>query len=441
MSALPAFDPARRPPVPILLRFFLLSIAAGVLLPYLALSIDLAAMRATWKHPHVLGLAHLATLGWLTAVMIGASYALIPVISGNAVALPKRAGVVLAHLAAGVPLMVLGFFAWLPPVLALGTVIVAGGIAGYCWRVWPAVFARPADGPAAAKPHARYLRYASVYLPLTVVAGALLVVNLITPLFADVLRWLTLHLTLGVAGWGAMMLTGVGYELIPMFSLSHGCRPRFIRSNVWLLNAVIAAAALRAVWPGPLAALDVWLRPLLIACVALFITGYAWDVLGMLRRRLRRLDASLTGVALSPLWLAAAGTLWAATLLDRTGTPEPWPAIAWLLGFGWFGSMIWSLLGKILPFLCWYDAFGSRLGREEVPAAAALLPQRWFALGQVWYHVGILPAAYGLWQGVEAAFSIGAGLTLFGSAVFALCLHRAYRNSYGREESAAAAPN
>jgi hypothetical protein len=363
-------------PLPYLLTGALGAVLFGVLLPWL---LPLAALAP--EAPHVLALVHVATLGWLTMTILGASLQLTPVILAS----PLRAARLIRWqyplYASGVALLVTGFWLLRPWMLALGGALVVLAVAHHV-VVLGATLARAERRPLTA----RFLAAALVYLGIVVSLGLTAALNLgLGFLGPATQRLLLAHITLGVLGWLTNMLLGVSYTLVRMFALVHGHADTLGRRVFLLLNASVPALAVAF-------ALD-WRLLLALGGVALVaaVWLFAYDYSRMLRLRRRKpLEVTQRHGIAAVCYLGIAVPVGLAAALAGWATPGLLAALGLAALVGWLGQSIVGYLYKIIPFLVWQERYGPRVGHERVPLMRDLIHERW-AWASWWLLNGGLP--------------------------------------------------
>ena len=394
-------------PLPFLLTGVCGAALFGVLLPWVAPD----ALRAP-DLPHVLGLVHVATLGWLTMIILGASLQLAPVI----LVTPLRALRLIRSLypvyATGVALLVSGFWRMLPWLMTLGGSLVGLAVVLYTVAMGPTI-AHASKRPLTV----RYLVAALAYLCVVVSLGLTAALNFqLGFLGAAMSRLLLAHLTLGVAGWLSTTLIGVSYQLVRMFALAHGHDDRLGRIIFVLLNAGVVALAVAFSFA--------WLPLALIGGAALVgaIWLFAYDYARMLRARRRKpLDVTQRHGIAAVLYLALVMPLALAAAFFSWGHAAPAAGVLAALGLaalvGWLGQSTIGYLYKIVPFLIWNTRFGPRVGTQHVPLMRELLHTRWAEASWWLINVGLPLAALFLaldwaWPLRLASMALGAGLVL-----------------------------
>ena len=187
--------------------------------------------------PHVAGVTHLFTLGWLTTTIFGALYQLLPV----ALAAPLRS-TRLGHVsfwafAPGAGLFACGVADGSTLLHHTGIGLIAVGIVLAVFNI----------GSSLPKSRSRDETWTAVGIALafllsTLVLGIVLLHNIHTGFLAEFrVTVLAIHLHVAIVGWALIMMVGVSHRLLPMFLLAHGADTRWTkRSLASLLVGVLA---------------------------------------------------------------------------------------------------------------------------------------------------------------------------------------------------------
>lgn len=381
--------------------------------------------------PAVLATVHLATVGWLSMVVMGAMYQLAPVLLDAELASPRAAGAGYWLALPGAAALAAGLGLGRPALAAAGGVAVAG--AGLLFAGNLAVTFRRAgrwslQGTAMAAAAAFFLTVAAW--------GTVLALNLWKPFLGGaVWRHMGVHAALGLIGWFSLIIAGVGYRLIPTFVLSHGYPENLQRPVIGLLAAGAPAAALGAFIParGP-GGLPAAAWTALPACAGLAL--FAWDVARILRHRRRPRLELVTRYSAAAVAMVACGVAvgWPAL----AGWSPPWlpgeegralalRAAAYLALAGWASLMAVGQLFKIIPFLTWLHRYGERMGREQVPLPRDLFDAR---LGEWSFRLlvpGAAVTAASLILGQPWAAAVSTRLELVGALLFAWAMGQVLR--------------
>lgn len=353
------------PPLSLPLRFFLtaplFAIAAGILLAWQGAE----ALRSPWAFQTV-ALTHLITLGFLTMVMAGALYQIVPVVVGSMVPRVGLAPLVHGGLCVGLLGIAGGMLGNFHPLLWLSLAALLPAFLIFVGQLAVALIRAPSPNVTVFS-----IALAIASLAVAVSLGTLFLGEYAFGWLAVDRRALTaIHVYLALGGWISPMITGVGYVVIPMFYLSGP----FPKGQAWMVLGCQVTALVSGILAALLASSPLWhLLPMVTALAGFLV--FTFTALRMLRGRRRRThDTTLrfwqVGLAAAPLSLAV--------LAIFTVRQEP----RWLLAFGalfllGFGaSVINGMLYKIVAFLVWLHRFSKLAGKVHVPMLRDIIPPR-----------------------------------------------------------------
>jgi hypothetical protein len=376
---------ANAPSLDLPARFMALSVGALAVL----------AMTAPWSLPLVqetftafslLALVHLITLGFVGAMIIGASYQLVPVAIGVHLSSVRAGRLSFWFYLAGLALFLPGLGrSWLVA-MSIGASLLGVAFLLYIGVIVTTWLRAPHQDVVS-----WHIGLASINAGFGMTFGVLLAFNKQNGMLGGrLLDILAAHIAMMLVGWVALTFTGVAYRLIGMFTLSEShFRP-------WLAWAELACVfggawllALRFLfgwpsWTGQLAAL---------AMVAGF-GCFAAQILRLYRRRMRRsFDIHIPFASVAAASALLASTLLALGLVRGTLPGEPlWVAVIWLGLLGTAGTAIQGFFYKIATFLVWLKRYAPVAGREAVPKLEQLYDRR------------LAVAGWGLWT---ASLAVG----------------------------------
>ena len=350
-------------PLPFLLTGVCAAALFGLLLPWIVPE----ALQSP-AFPHVLTLVHLATLGWLTMTIMGASFQLLPVM----IVAPLRATRFIAWqyplYLGGVVLLLSGFWWFSPLLMAIGGMLIVLAVIQFV-VVLGSTLAHATKRPLTI----RFLVASLIYLCCVVSLGLTAALNFQYGfLGANLNQLLLTHITLGVVGWLSSTLIGISYTLVRLFALAHEHDDRIGKIIFVLLNASIIGLA-----TGFLLS---WLLLLGIAGSLLTVTVwlFAYDYWRMLHvRRRKLLDVTQYHGIAAVAYVCIVMPLGLIAILSGWQPPSVLTALTLLALIGWLGQSITGYLYKIVPFLIWHERYGPLVGRQKVPLMRDMIHQRW----------------------------------------------------------------
>jgi len=421
MSGIARLSLEQAPPIDVPFRLFVTAPLFGMLTAALLLWYGPAALDQRWS-PVTLAATHLLTLGYLAMVMCGAMLQMLPVIGGSPV--PRVQWIawgVHPLLTAGV-LMLAATFLTGNSTLFLPTATVLGIAFGIFIIAVVAALWRVPIGNVTTKG----MGFAVVALAITVGFGISLLLGLGGYLqLRDFQALANTHLTWGLAGWVGLLVSGVAYQVVPMFQLTPEY-PQLIRrrfsAGLFLLLVMWSLVYL-------MAANSRWAM-VFTTGLFLMLGLYAWVTLAVQRQRRRKLsDPTLRYWQIGMLLVLLACVLWGVALFTQWELKggELMMGILAIVGIGI--SLINGMLLKIFAFLSWFHLQHRqmKLMRIEVslPSMKKFVEDR-----EAWAQQMLHFAALGLLLAacVESALTRTAGLVFLGSQVMLLyILGRAIR--------------
>ncbi len=383
---------------------------------------EVETLAGSFYDGRTLALTHLLALGWITMTTMGASFQLVPVALETTLSSERMARWQFWFLVLGTMTMVLHFRTFQFREVAAGVALILVAVILYTINLGRTLFQLDHWDIVA-----RHVVAAIVYLLATTVLGGLMALNRVVGLVGiDPLRLLSGHAYLAGLGWVSMMILGVAYKLIPMFSLGELDDDRMAHRQFWLLNIGLVGL-FGSLLTG--SGLSLAFAILIVAAVGLFL----WKMIEVIRKSRRpKLDWGLrhavsaliylTVVSLAGLWLASG---WG--LSSRASSRLAF-AYAVLALLGWMSTMIIGMTYKILPFLVWHHRYSGLVGLRPVPTATEFVGEDLPVVGFWILHCGILTLAAGLALRSAPMIQVGtlflsaAGL-IFGTALFLIYRH------------------
>ena len=383
---------------------YLLAGAAGLVW----IAPELAA--ANYLSPHVAGVTHLFTLGWLTTTIFGALYQLLPVALGAPIRWPRMAHTSFWTFAPGAGLFACG-------VADNSMILHHAGIALVGVGVILAVTNIAATLPRARSRDVTWvaIALANTFLSSTLVLGILLLHNIHTGFIAEArVRVVATHLHVAIVGWALIMIVGVSHRLLPMFLLAHGASGRWtgraialLASGVLLLSLGINTRFAAVAWVG-------------VLCLEAGVACFLYQAYVFYRARIRkRIDVGVRFAAAALAFQAVAAAL-GPILLWRGSAASRLATVYVLVGL--LGGIVLYVIGffyKIVPLLAWTAHFSGKASTPGAPTVADLFSARIARVQLADMVAAIVVLAAAIVIGSGAAAYAGASLFLIGVLLFA----------------------
>ncbi|SRR5579871_213614 len=397
--------------------------AIGVALPALGLfliSVAGSLARGAWETLPVLASTHVATLGWVTMMIMGAAAQMAPALLGARIrgeaTLPYQYGV----FTLGALLIVIGFTRGQLTAAAAGG---AGVALASLWFVVLILWTGRTARPTAAMP--AHLPVAFACFGLVVLWGTVLALNLWREFWPGLLaehRGVVVHLTLGLGGWFGLMVVGTFYRVVPLI---HGARVASGHRGLAILLLVMCA--IFAIFAGVAAKVDWAFRvAAFLASAALLLFGS--EIVHVLRRRRRRAgDLNVSHWYAVAAYSAALGGVaagWGIWPMRSDPPDRLGECVVVLFLLGWVTQAMIGQLYKITPFLMWYYR-ATLQDMPTIPHNPNLYRPR-VGDGVFWSsNAGVLLVTIGIWERATSMVQVGAVVMTLSALALAYML--AYR--------------
>jgi cbb3-type cytochrome oxidase subunit 1 len=371
--------------------------------------------------PGAIALTHLFVLGWLCSIVMGAMYQLVPVALETKLFSERLAQIQFAFHITGCVGMVWAFQVWNLKSVAQFGAVLAVGVALFIYNLARTLLRVPKWNVVATS-----VASAIVWVLLAVAVGLVIAVaksfsESLPALAGFVFRFdpigaMHAHAHLGAIGFFLVLIVGVSYKLIPMFTLSELQNHRRAAWSVILLNAGLAGSFVTILLRSP------WkLAFALVVISALAL--YTLELRAILRARKR---ASLDwGVR---YFLTAVGFMFPLSIIAAVLSWPGLPVNAYTMqlenvyGFlGLVGVVSFAIMGmlyKIIPFLVWFGTYSRHIGRAQVPVLAEMYSARLQVIGYWIFLAGLLTTLVAMEFSNPVAVRWGGGLLVASLAVF-----------------------
>lgn len=364
------------PPLSVPLRFFLTAPAFALAAALLLLWHGPDALVSRWS-PLTLALTHLLTLGFLTMCMTGALLQLLPVVLGIQIPHARPvAGAAHILLTAGTALLCAAFVFAEDALFQLALPLL---LTAFAWLFIAAL--RGVWAPARPSPMLTAIRFALAALLIAVALGAVAASAFAWRLPLPLLLITDVHAGWGLAGWVALLVSGIAYQVVPMFQVTPLYPALITRWLAKALFVLLAAWSLaRTMGTGEGAAAWDWASSVSGSLLALLLLTFGVSTLILLWLRKRPRPDPTTF-----FWRTSMGSLIACTILWAAGNVyadlAAHPAYPLLLGVlfvaGFAFSVINGMLYKIVPFLIWYHLQNQLAGGcAKAPNVRQIMPDQ-----------------------------------------------------------------
>jgi len=350
---------AYAPPFRIVLKYFITAITA-FLLANILLAFNYDTFQGHHFQPKLLSITHIISLGWITMIIFGSLFQLIPVVLQVKLFSEALAEIQFWIFTFGVIALTYSFwFFTIDMPLVLGASLI--NLAVIIFLINTIVTLTKVKEWNIT---ATFLSASLFYLLITAAAGLLLAINLGYPYIeGNHLEYISYHVIVAVGGWVSMVIMGVTFKLIPMFTLSHNFsktsgKIAFVLTNAGLLGLNYELHSKNQFF---------FLLFSIITALGFFF--FLYQVYIIFKKRIRKkLDAALKFSATSYIFLGVSVLFTLFFLfVDYTTIRNITLAYGYFIFFGFISMLIVGQMYKILPFLTWYHKYSSKAGIEKVP--------------------------------------------------------------------------
>lgn len=361
--------------------------------------------------PKILSFAHMAVLGWATMIIMGAMTQLIPVILETSLFSVWMAkwGLWLFVLAVATITGHFWFFA-----------IKGGGMAWAAGIAFTAVVLFAINVGLTLTKVKRinitiaHIIAAIVYLTVVASIGFILGYNLSIPFIkGNHLNYMALHAAIGFGGWFSMIVMGVSYKLLPMFTLSYTYKnwpgwAAFTLVNLGIIGIIVEFFTKRPFYSSVL----------ILAGLIMF----SYQVVLIMKGRMRKgLDVGLRHALFSYAYIPVAailGVIISLSNIDHEMRQRIILIYGFTVLFGCITLLIIGMMYKIVPFLVWFHKYSDKVGKEKVPLLKDMFSER---LGNIQFwllNIGVPAVMAGLYLGNQMIVGIGLTIIFISSLLF-----------------------
>lgn len=412
---------AYSPPFRIVAKYFIAAIISFVVLN-LMLTLNYKDISGHHFQPKILSITHIATLGFITMIIFGAMFQLVPVVLEVKLFSTLLAEIQFWIYSTGVVLLVYKFWNFgsemkftLPAILLNAAMlifslnIIASMIKVKNWNLT-----------------GTYLASSIFWLLTTAVAGLLLSINLDTPFIKiSHLQYLKLHAITAFVGWISLVVMGVSFKLIPMFTLSHDYKLTLAKYSVILINIGLLGVNWIMHYPDT-AFYNIIFGSMIFAGFVLYLI----QIYIIFKKRIRKkLDIGLKFTAVAFIILGITSLLNFSFLFfnyENVINLTLVYGIIFLIGFA--STLIVGQMYKIVPFLVWYHKYSSKVGIEKVPMLKDMFNESYADYQFYLMMTGLVIAIFALTFQFQILLLIGFTTLFVSSLIFSFNMIKIFRS-------------
>lgn len=345
----------------------------------------------------LLAITHLMILGWVTIVIFGALYQLIPVVMEVKLYSEKLAYVTLGLMIVGLIFLISGFLNFefqFSHSIGMGASLVILSVLLFTFNTLKSAAASKKKSISRL-----YIIASGFYLLLNVSLGLFITLNMSYDwILVAHTEFLKAHLVIGLVGWFLMLIIGVSARLMPMFLIVHKLKEGYLKWGFYLINAGIISIFIMVWFTNyPKILFDGSLLLILLGLIMFLL--YNYDVFS--HRMRKKLDSGMKPTAISLIIFGLSLVVFIAVFIGDSFFGLPAGRLEVLAGilmiYGFFTGIILGQTYKTLPFIIWLFYYQKLVGRQKTPLPSEMFNEKlikvhtWsFTISIVLFIIGLL---------------------------------------------------
>ncbi len=372
----------------------------------------------------VLAILHLMMLGWISIIIFGALYQLIPVVMEVKLFNEKLAFITLGCLVAGLFFLITAFFGY--QFQLTNSFIIGGSLIIVAAIFFVINTIKSALSSAKRNISRTYIMASVIYLLLTVLYGLFIVINLSYNLIpiahTELLKG---HAMIGLAGWFLMLIIGVAAKLMPMFLIVHKTREGLLKWGFYLINTGILVIFISSFFIHAPYYIGMASYLLVITGLVLFLI-FNYDVFSHRMRKKLDIGMKLSAYGMILLFLSILSFIGVYLGNETLGLPAGRIEIisGILLIYGFFTGLILGQTYKTLPFIIWLFHYQALVGKQKTPLPGELYSEKLATIHQYSFLISIFLFIAGLLFSIKDVVLAGVVFMFFTSLVYGVNVFR-----------------
>ncbi len=366
---------------------------------------NVESISGHYFNPKLLSLVHLTTLGWISMIIFGALYQLVPVVLDVKLHNERLAKVNFYIYALSIIMFVFAFWDMYNQTLLfqVGGSLMFISITLFSYNIMMSAYNAKRKLIAA-----KFIISSIFWFFTTAVFGLILVFQLTNP-FLEInhLQFLKAHAHFGMVGWFLLLIIGVSSRLIPMFLVTHNLNEKKLSFALYIIN--LGLVALATVFFMELSAMYIIASALLIV---VGIASYVSFLIDAYKNRIKKiLDIGMQHSAMAilalifPIAFAAIAPFTFENQFEFSQQAVLVYGISIILGF--VTSLLLGQTYKTLPFIVWLFEYRGKMGKGKTPLPKDLYNERIAEMHYFTFAIGFLSLVGGVLLSYTPAMYIG----------------------------------
>lgn len=372
----------------------------------------------------LLAITHLLVLSWITTIIFGALYQLLPVVLLCKLHSEKLALITFITLQIGSLGMgncfwngILGF-----PLIASGSIVCIAIV------LFVVNFSRTLYKSNVSRIEKHFISTSIGWLLITVLVGVLLAINFSFPFLSiSHLEILKIHAHIGIIGWVLQLIIGVSSVLIPMFMLAHNLNKRSLQLSYILINCALLLGITSKLFGFEIG---------LISSIFIGISGllsFLFYIYNAFKNRVKKkLDIGMKKSMTAFLFVLLSLGLSLPIFLNINNNHFEIAYFTALI-IGFISTLIMGQTYKTLPFIIWLKEYKTIVGKVKTPLPKDLYSER-LAVWQFRTNtLGFILLLIGILLNLQILIQIGIGIILIAAILYTknilnIILHKSQKN-------------
>jgi hypothetical protein len=379
------------------------------------------AFLGHYFHPKVLAITHLTTLGWITFIIIGSLYQLIPVITNKKIFSPILAFIVYILMLIGIVLLSISF--WIFDVgflIEIATCFLFLGITLFLVNILLTV-----KDTEEKSIEIDFIQASMLWFWLTAFIGSLLAFNFkFIFLPKEHLYYLKIHAHIGLIGWFLCLIIGVASKLIPMFLLSGKLNTKILTYSFYLINLGLLGFIIDALFFNGMNRIVVYF--IIIFLALLLFLSYIANAFKTRARK--KLDINLKYTYISFFLIFIPISLWVILkigLITNKGIEQQIStAIVYSLLFGFITFLILGQSLKNLAFIVWLKKYQEISSKSKTPLPKDLYSEKIATLQLYLYVICFVTILSGILLSNPLSIKIGAVFLMTCAVIYNINMYK-----------------
>jgi len=361
----------------------------------------------------LIAITHLITLGWISTVIFGAIYQLIPVIFQTTLYSENLAKASFVSLQIGTWVFFFSFWYSNTSIpLVISAIILAISLLIFGINILKTILL------SNLKAIERIFIFSSIiWLIFTGIIGTILAINLSFPFLSiSHLELLKVHAHFGIIGWFSQLIIGVSIVLFPMFLLSHNQSKSPLKITLLFSNFGLIIGFCSIVLFS-----NYLLITAFISGVIALLPYLHFILFTYLKRIKKKVDLGMKKSLFSFIWISIALIVSSQVFLHFSEINQ-WQINLYITLFllGFISTLIMGQTFKTLPFIIWLSNYKSSPSHSNKILPKDLYSHTILTWQYFSYSIGLILVAFGIFELNNPILIIGFSLLLIAVLLYVL---------------------